>query len=157
MLPFAPKLFWSFLGELPSSWHRFQNYRRTELLHRDGQTGQGAALSASPLQNVPGLLFARCLVLFCYIMRFCFPDLSETFSFVLTGEDGSRRFGYCRRLLVSTLLLVRQGSGQCWVWGFAVCHKRRGRKRDRFISRVKKDLGVHHNLTGRKELELHLL
>ncbi len=26
---------------------------------------------------------------------------SETFSFVLTGEDGSRRFGYCRRLLVS--------------------------------------------------------
>lgn len=25
---------------------------------------------------------------------------SETFSFVLTGEDGSRRFGYCRRLLV---------------------------------------------------------
>ena len=27
---------------------------------------------------------------------------SETFSFVLTGEDGSRRFGYCRRLLVCT-------------------------------------------------------
>lgn len=27
---------------------------------------------------------------------------SETFSFMLTGEDGSRRFGYCRRLLVST-------------------------------------------------------
>lgn len=26
---------------------------------------------------------------------------SETFSFMLTGEDGSRRFGYCRRLLVS--------------------------------------------------------
>uniref|UniRef100_A0A3Q2XUB0 UDENN domain-containing protein n=1 Tax=Hippocampus comes TaxID=109280 RepID=A0A3Q2XUB0_HIPCM len=25
----------------------------------------------------------------------------ETFSFVLTGEDGSRRFGYCRRLLPS--------------------------------------------------------
>lgn len=29
-----------------------------------------------------------------------FPH-SETFSFMLTGEDGSRRFGYCRRLLVS--------------------------------------------------------
>lgn len=26
---------------------------------------------------------------------------SETFSFVLTGEDGSRWFGYCRKLLVS--------------------------------------------------------
>ncbi|XP_077896778.1 DENN domain-containing protein 2A isoform X4 [Ictidomys tridecemlineatus] len=43
------------------------------------------------------------------IPQFCFPDAkdwtpvqqftSETFSFVLTGEDGSRRFGYCRRLL----------------------------------------------------------
>ncbi|XP_006887288.1 PREDICTED: DENN domain-containing protein 2A [Elephantulus edwardii] len=45
------------------------------------------------------------------IPHFCFPDAkdwvpiqqftSETFSFVLTGEDGSRRFGYCRRLLPS--------------------------------------------------------
>ncbi|NXS16587.1 ST5 protein, partial [Mystacornis crossleyi] len=45
------------------------------------------------------------------IPQFCFPDAkdwlpvseynSETFSFMLTGEDGSRRFGYCRRLLVS--------------------------------------------------------
>ncbi|XP_078054002.1 DENN domain-containing protein 2C-like [Mustelus asterias] len=43
------------------------------------------------------------------IPQFCFPDVSEwvavsqltseTFSFVLTGEDGSRRFGYCRKLL----------------------------------------------------------
>ncbi|XP_072419519.1 DENN domain-containing protein 2C-like [Chiloscyllium punctatum] len=43
------------------------------------------------------------------IPQFCFPDASEwvavsqltseTFSFVLTGEDGSRRFGYCRKLL----------------------------------------------------------
>lgn len=31
---------------------------------------------------------------------FLFYIPSETFSFVLTGEDGSRRFGYCRRLLV---------------------------------------------------------
>uniref|UniRef100_A0A4W4G091 UDENN domain-containing protein n=1 Tax=Electrophorus electricus TaxID=8005 RepID=A0A4W4G091_ELEEL len=45
------------------------------------------------------------------IPQFCFPDAkdwspvseysSETFSFMLTGEDGGRRFGYCRRLLVS--------------------------------------------------------
>uniref|UniRef100_A0A8C8RQW8 DENN domain containing 2B n=1 Tax=Pelusios castaneus TaxID=367368 RepID=A0A8C8RQW8_9SAUR len=45
------------------------------------------------------------------IPQFCFPDAkdwipvseysSETFSFMLTGEDGSRRFGYCRRLLVN--------------------------------------------------------
>ncbi|XP_010898416.3 DENN domain-containing protein 2A isoform X2 [Esox lucius] len=45
------------------------------------------------------------------IPQFCFPDAkdwepvenypSEMFSFVLTGEDGSRRFGYCRRLLPS--------------------------------------------------------
>ncbi|KAJ0057409.1 hypothetical protein NL108_006086, partial [Boleophthalmus pectinirostris] len=43
------------------------------------------------------------------IPLFCFPDAkdwepvdhypSEMFSFVLTGIDGSRRFGYCRRLL----------------------------------------------------------
>eukprot|EP00003_Mantamonas_plastica_P018670 TRINITY_DN3049_c0_g1_i2.p1 TRINITY_DN3049_c0_g1~~TRINITY_DN3049_c0_g1_i2.p1 ORF type:complete len:147 (-),score=36.70 TRINITY_DN3049_c0_g1_i2:36-476(-) len=41
--------------------------------------------------------------------QFCFPDLhilkpstsydSETFSFVLTASDGSKRFAYCRRLL----------------------------------------------------------
>ncbi|XP_060015713.1 DENN domain-containing protein 2B isoform X2 [Lagenorhynchus albirostris] len=47
------------------------------------------------------------------IPQFCFPDAkdwlpvseysSETFSFMLTGEDGSRRFGYCRRLLVLEL------------------------------------------------------
>ncbi|KAJ7344444.1 hypothetical protein JRQ81_000394 [Phrynocephalus forsythii] len=45
------------------------------------------------------------------IPQFCFPDAkdwnavseynSETFSFMLTGDDGSRRFGYCRRLLPS--------------------------------------------------------
>ncbi|XP_064492113.1 DENN domain-containing protein 2C isoform X2 [Pseudopipra pipra] len=44
------------------------------------------------------------------IPRFCFPDpkdwfpasdlKSETFSFVLTGEDGSRWFGYCKKLLI---------------------------------------------------------
>ncbi|KAM4796449.1 DENN domain-containing protein 2C [Rhinophrynus dorsalis] len=43
------------------------------------------------------------------IPNFCFPDSkdwvptsslkSETFSFVLTGEDGSRWFGYCKKLL----------------------------------------------------------
>ncbi|XP_033117136.1 DENN domain-containing protein 2A-like isoform X2 [Anneissia japonica] len=43
------------------------------------------------------------------IPHFCFPDAfkwapveqyrSETFSFVLTSEDGSRLYGYCRRLL----------------------------------------------------------
>ncbi|XP_078715513.1 DENN domain-containing protein 2B-like [Lampetra fluviatilis] len=45
------------------------------------------------------------------IPQFCFPDArdwapithytSEMFSFVLTTSDGSRRFGYCRRLLPS--------------------------------------------------------
>ncbi|NXE42050.1 DEN2D protein, partial [Ptilorrhoa leucosticta] len=45
------------------------------------------------------------------IPLFCFPDgnnwapmtefTSETFSFVLTNVDGSRKIGYCRRLLVS--------------------------------------------------------
>nr|KAF6396549.1 DENN domain containing 2C [Rousettus aegyptiacus] len=43
------------------------------------------------------------------IPKFCFPDSkdwaptselkSETFSFVLTGEDGSRWFGYCKKLV----------------------------------------------------------
>uniref|UniRef100_A0A1A8H2G1 DENN/MADD domain containing 2C n=1 Tax=Nothobranchius korthausae TaxID=1143690 RepID=A0A1A8H2G1_9TELE len=45
------------------------------------------------------------------IPKFCFPDAqdwkpsaqmpSETFSFVLTGEDGSRWFCYCRKILPS--------------------------------------------------------
>lgn len=36
---------------------------------------------------------------------------SETFSFVLTGEDGSRWFGYCKKLLVSIrfVLLTKTG------------------------------------------------
>ncbi|KAF3688581.1 DENN domain-containing protein 2A [Channa argus] len=56
------------------------------------------------------------------IPQFCFPDAkdwapvdnfpSETFSFVLTGEDGSRRFGYCRRLLVRSQILLAQPSGK---------------------------------------------
>lgn len=41
-------------------------------------------------------IYDLCLFSCVYI---CFN--SETFSFMLTGEDGSRRFGYCRRLLVS--------------------------------------------------------
>lgn len=39
-----------------------------------------------------------CVISHVYTFVFC---CSETFSFMLTGEDGSRRFGYCRRLLVS--------------------------------------------------------
>lgn len=37
---------------------------------------------------------------------FCFPEAktqvsehSETFSFILTGGDGSKQFGYCKRFL----------------------------------------------------------
>lgn len=41
---------------------------------------------------------ARVCVTHVHTFVFCY---SETFSFMLTGEDGSRRFGYCRRLLVS--------------------------------------------------------
>ncbi|KAJ6651329.1 hypothetical protein lerEdw1_021074 [Lerista edwardsae] len=49
------------------------------------------------------------------IPLFCFPDgnewaplteyTSETFSFVLTNVDGSRKIGYCRRLLVNILFI----------------------------------------------------
>nr|XP_023406361.1 LOW QUALITY PROTEIN: suppression of tumorigenicity 5 protein [Loxodonta africana] len=58
------------------------------------------------------------------IPQFCFPDAkdwlpvseysSETFSFMLTGEDGSRRFGYCRRLLVSKAFSLRGLLGKEW-------------------------------------------
>lgn len=41
-----------------------------------------------------------CLCVAPHVPTFVF-GYSETFSFMLTGEDGSRRFGYCRRLLVS--------------------------------------------------------
>ncbi|KAH0617016.1 hypothetical protein JD844_028576, partial [Phrynosoma platyrhinos] len=58
------------------------------------------------------------------IPQFCFPDAKdwtpvcqftrqvkhyETFSFVLTSEDGSRRFGYCRRLLILDEVEKRRG------------------------------------------------
>lgn len=43
------------------------------------------------------------------------PSLnSETFSFMLTGEDGSRRFGYCRRLLVSCCPTPHPLLTPCW-------------------------------------------
>lgn len=41
------------------------------------------------------------------------PCFSETFSFMLTGEDGSRRFGYCRRLLVSGPIQSSGAGPQC--------------------------------------------
>lgn len=97
----------------PSPWHPRTTGAQSPCT--DGQAGQGAALFDSPFQNVPIALGQVSFVLFCYVIYFCFPNRSETFSFVLTGEDGSRRFGYCRRLLVSnTLLLVCQSSGQPW-------------------------------------------
>ena len=50
------------------------------------------------------------------IPQFCFPDIdqwkptkrykSESYSFVLTDIEGNRRFGYCRRLLVSSSVCV---------------------------------------------------
>uniref|UniRef100_A0A5F9D9Z1 DENN domain containing 2B n=1 Tax=Oryctolagus cuniculus TaxID=9986 RepID=A0A5F9D9Z1_RABIT len=62
------------------------------------------------------------------IPQFCFPDAkdwlpvseysSETFSFVLTGEDGSRRFGYCRRLLVLDEVERRRGISAALVYPF---------------------------------------
>lgn len=44
---------------------------------------------------------------------------SETFSFVLTGEDGSRWFGYCRKLLVS--ISGRAGGTESPVWALSGC------------------------------------
>uniref|UniRef100_A0A665WKL0 UDENN domain-containing protein n=1 Tax=Echeneis naucrates TaxID=173247 RepID=A0A665WKL0_ECHNA len=44
------------------------------------------------------------ILLICYGhggLELITADICEMFSFVLTGEDGSRRFGYCRRLLPS--------------------------------------------------------
>lgn len=42
---------------------------------------------------------------------------SETFSFVLTGEDGSRWFGYCKKLLVSnSLTFMLMWKVQLWWW-----------------------------------------
>ncbi|XP_036181186.1 DENN domain-containing protein 2B isoform X2 [Myotis myotis] len=62
------------------------------------------------------------------IPQFCFPDAkdwlpvseytSETFSFMLTGEDGSRRFGYCRRLLVLDEVERRRGISAALVYPF---------------------------------------
>ena len=57
------------------------------------------------------------------IPQFCFPDIdrwrptvkytSETFSFVLTDIEGSKRFGYCRRLLVRP---QDRQEAFCWVF-----------------------------------------
>ncbi|NXV52831.1 DEN2D protein, partial [Uria aalge] len=58
------------------------------------------------------------------IPLFCFPDgnnwapvtefTSETFSFVLTNVDGSRKIGYCRRLLVSIPPPLHPSLGRRW-------------------------------------------
>ncbi|XP_071624692.1 DENN domain-containing protein 2C isoform X2 [Heliangelus exortis] len=60
------------------------------------------------------------------IPKFCFPDpkdwfpasdlKSETFSFVLTGEDGSRWFGYCKKLLKGkgSVFLRSTASSAAW-------------------------------------------
>lgn len=50
------------------------------------------------------MFMCSCLRVCCYVDSHVYAFVfgcSETFSFMLTGEDGSRRFGYCRRLLVS--------------------------------------------------------
>lgn len=99
----------------------------TESLYRDGWAGQGAALLMAPSRMSPECCHVS-FVLFCCLMHFCFPNCSETFSFVLTGEDGSRRFGYCRRLLVSILCCLSArtlGSpGQSWIPGASPCATR---------------------------------
>ena len=67
----------------------------------------------------------------CLHLKLLTVFFSETFSFVLTGEDGSRWFGYCKKLLVSPRLvlqaaLVEEQKSQTrnvrntisrWVWG----------------------------------------
>uniref|UniRef100_A0A8D0UAJ6 UDENN domain-containing protein n=1 Tax=Sus scrofa TaxID=9823 RepID=A0A8D0UAJ6_PIG len=62
-------------------------------------------ISYSPqvIQQFPskvGLLSVlHCFCFFVWISNYCLFFFSETFSFVLTGEDGSRWFGYCKKLL----------------------------------------------------------
>lgn len=64
-------------------------------------TMPGPIQSCSVLSQVSAVVFTTlCLCVAPHVHIFVF-GLSETFSFMLTGEDGSRRFGYCRRLLVS--------------------------------------------------------
>ena len=69
-------------------------------------------LPPSPLPpSQPGREFKGKDLALLAIPQFCFPDIdqwkptrsyrSEKFSFVLTDIEGNRRFGYCRRLLVS--------------------------------------------------------
>lgn len=45
----------------------------------------------------------------CVDLKLLTIFFSETFSFVLTGEDGSRWFGYCKKLLVSTRFVLQAG------------------------------------------------
>ncbi|XP_051021533.1 DENN domain-containing protein 2C isoform X1 [Acomys russatus] len=62
------------------------------------------------------------------IPKFCFPDSeewaptselrSETFSFVLTGEDGSRWFGYCKKLLILDEVEKRREMSPALVYPF---------------------------------------
>lgn len=56
----------------------------------------------------PSFVRSSCLAL-KLLPVFFFFFFSETFSFVLTGEDGSRWFGYCKKLVVSTDLCDRRG------------------------------------------------
>lgn len=63
------------------------------MTHGFNSTMKRMALNWAPQQrkDVKQLLFL-----------FLFFIYSETFSFVLTGEDGTRWFGYCRKILVSS-------------------------------------------------------
>jgi len=55
--------------------------------------------NSSPSRNITGLLGPFRKILLWALCKTIFGLPSETFSFVLTELDGSKKFGYCRRLL----------------------------------------------------------
>lgn len=118
-------------------------------------TMPGPIQSCSVLSQVSAVVFTTlCLCVAPHVHIFVF-GLSETFSFMLTGEDGSRRFGYCRRLLVSRcsspcshpaepLFVVTDafiwtlGVVSCGAADVTVCFVRKGKKSLRIImSKIK--------------------
>lgn len=68
------------------------------------------AMVSHPMPSHPWGLWAGRAILFPCVVSPC----SETFSFVLTNVDGSRKIGYCRRLLVSIPLPVHPLLGWWW-------------------------------------------
>jgi len=95
--------------ESEPEYHQLFEYAFVVGLKEDPESNKVTTEMKYTFPPVAGMVFTGKDVALESIPQFCFPDIdrwrptvkytSETFSFVLTDIEGSKRFGYCRRLL----------------------------------------------------------